>query len=268
MANRSRKSTGTSRGQYDRDWERSRGEGYRGEAHEPERPASEFEGGYGRGEYERGGYGRGFRGEYGGEYGSPGYGGYGAYGRGGEFGGRSDLDYGYGGRPGLSGGESWGGHRGAGYGAGTGRTDVGTEWGLGRWGPTGMQGGYGPGDIGRTEPARIGRGMRGRGPKGFRRSDESIRERVSELLEQDDDIDATEIEVQVNDGEVTLSGTVEDRWAKRRCEELIENLPGVKEVHNQLRIGRGEQGERERAGRSRREAAGRSGGEGRAGTRR
>jgi osmotically-inducible protein OsmY len=75
----------------------------------------------------------------------------------------------------------------------------------------------------------------GRGPKGYKRSDERIREDVNERLTQDPEIDASEIEVQVKDGEVTLTGTVEMRYAKRRAEDLIENISGVREVHNQLR---------------------------------
>jgi hypothetical protein len=40
----------------------------------------------------------------------------------------------------------------------------------------------------------------------------------------------------VKDGEVTLSGTVDGRQAKRRAEDIIENVSGVREVHNQLRV--------------------------------
>ncbi|HEY8538933.1 MAG TPA: BON domain-containing protein [Steroidobacteraceae bacterium] len=83
---------------------------------------------------------------------------------------------------------------------------------------------------------------RGRGPRGYKRSDERIREDVCECLTEDDYIDATNIEVQVKDGEVTLSGTVNTREEKRRACDLIEDLPGVKDVHNNLRVGAGMQG--------------------------
>jgi hypothetical protein len=43
----------------------------------------------------------------------------------------------------------------------------------------------------------------------------------------------------VSAGEVTLSGTVEDREAKHRSERLIEDLPGVKHVQNNLRVDAG-----------------------------
>jgi hypothetical protein len=77
----------------------------------------------------------------------------------------------------------------------------------------------------------------GKGPKNFTRSDERIREDVCELL-QDSDVDASDIEVRVKDGEVTLEGTVDDRQAKRYAEEIVCRGRGVKDCHNQLRIQR------------------------------
>jgi hypothetical protein len=85
---------------------------------------------------------------------------------------------------------------------------------------------------------------RGRGPKGYRRSDERVREDVCECLTEDDFIDATNIEVQVKDCEVTLSGTVNSREEKRRAEDLIDELPGVRDVSNNLRVAN-EGGQRE-----------------------
>jgi osmotically-inducible protein OsmY len=76
----------------------------------------------------------------------------------------------------------------------------------------------------------------GRGPKGWQRSDDRIREDVNERLTDHPDVDASEIEVQVNNGEVTLSGTVEERRAKRLAEDIAESVSGVREVHNQLRV--------------------------------
>ena len=43
-------------------------------------------------------------------------------------------------------------------------------------------------------------------------------------------------EVTVKDGEVTLSGTVEDRDAKRWAEDVAEHTGGVKHVQNNLRV--------------------------------
>lgn len=76
----------------------------------------------------------------------------------------------------------------------------------------------------------------GRGPKGYQRSDERIKEEVCDCLTRDPHVDASEIEVQVKDGEVTLSGTVSDRNEKRRAEDAIEDVSGLKEIHNQIRV--------------------------------
>ena len=76
----------------------------------------------------------------------------------------------------------------------------------------------------------------GRGPKGYRRSDERIREDVCEYLTDDDRIDASNIDVTVRECEVTLAGSVNSREEKRRAEHLIERLSGVRDVFNQLRI--------------------------------
>ncbi len=76
----------------------------------------------------------------------------------------------------------------------------------------------------------------GRGPKGYHRSDERIKEDVSEQLTQHPDIDPSDVEVKVTSGEVTIVGTVDSRDAKRMIEDLIESASGVKEVHNQLRV--------------------------------
>ncbi|WP_414712976.1 BON domain-containing protein [Sphingopyxis sp.] len=76
---------------------------------------------------------------------------------------------------------------------------------------------------------------RGRGPKNYARSDERIREDVNDRLTEDVWIDASEIEVAVEAGEVTLSGTVEDRRAKRRAEDCADAVSGVKHVQNNLR---------------------------------
>ncbi|HSI87466.1 MAG TPA: BON domain-containing protein, partial [Pyrinomonadaceae bacterium] len=82
-------------------------------------------------------------------------------------------------------------------------------------------------------------GHRGKGPKGYSRSDDRIKEEINEKLWFDDDLDASNIEVEVNSGEVTLTGTVEDRYTKRAAEDLVEGLSGVKHVQNNLRVDSG-----------------------------
>ncbi len=60
----------------------------------------------------------------------------------------------------------------------------------------------------------------GKGPRGYRRSDERIYENVCEWLMIDGRIDAGGIEVEVHNGEVTLNGTIADVG---RVKEVREN---------------------------------------------
>lgn len=90
----------------------------------------------------------------------------------------------------------------------------------------------------RSMGVRSGESHRGKGPKGHQRSDERIREAVNDALEDDHHVDASNIEVQVQNGEVTLTGTVSDRRQKRAAEDCVEDLRGVRDVHNQLRVQR------------------------------
>lgn len=87
--------------------------------------------------------------------------------------------------------------------------------------------------------AHIHRGTgphRGKGPVGYQRSDERIRELVCESLTDDDQIDASRIEVTVTGGEVTLTGSVDDRHAKRDAEDCACSVAGVRDVQNLLRV--------------------------------
>ncbi len=77
---------------------------------------------------------------------------------------------------------------------------------------------------------------KGKGPKGYTRSDEKIRGDIDEKLYHDSFIDASDIEVKVTDGNVTLTGTVENRATKRRTEDIAEEVAGVKDVYNNLKI--------------------------------
>jgi len=76
----------------------------------------------------------------------------------------------------------------------------------------------------------------GRGPKGYKRSDEKIIEEASQRLERDGHIDASDIEVTAEDGVIRLRGTVDDRQTKRRAEECVESIYGVRDVMNELRV--------------------------------
>lgn len=88
----------------------------------------------------------------------------------------------------------------------------------------------------RREMDATERGHRGRGPKGYVRSDERIREDVCDRLSDDPIVDASNIDVLVAGSEVTLSGTVESREERRRAEECVERISGVSHVQNNLRV--------------------------------
>jgi hypothetical protein len=67
------------------------------------------------------------------------------------------------------------------------------------------------------------------------RSDDRIREDICDRLSDDDEVDASEITVNVKGGEVTLEGSVTDRYSKRRAEDIVESVSGVQDVSNRLR---------------------------------
>jgi osmotically-inducible protein OsmY len=92
------------------------------------------------------------------------------------------------------------------------------------------------------QPGPMTQSFRGRGPKGYERSDDRLRELICEALTDDDQIDASDISVEVKSSQVKLTGTVSDRQKKYMVEEMIEDMSGVKEVDNQLRVRR-EQGD-------------------------
>jgi osmotically-inducible protein OsmY len=76
---------------------------------------------------------------------------------------------------------------------------------------------------------------RGRGPRGWRRPDGRILDDLCDRLAEDPRLDASGVEVRVEDGAVTLSGQVEDRASKRRAEECAYLVSGVRGVRNDLR---------------------------------
>jgi osmotically-inducible protein OsmY len=76
----------------------------------------------------------------------------------------------------------------------------------------------------------------GKGPKNYRRSDDRIRDDVVDRLTDEWNVDATDIEVNVVNSEVILSGFVLDRYQKRRAEEVAETVRGVTHVENRLRV--------------------------------
>jgi osmotically-inducible protein OsmY len=79
---------------------------------------------------------------------------------------------------------------------------------------------------------------KGKGPRSYQRSDVRIGEEIHDLLLNDSYVDASDVEVSVENGEVILTGMVEDRNSKRRVEDIIHAVAGVTQVENRLRAKR------------------------------
>lgn len=178
-----------------------------------------------------------------------------AYRPGSEFG-----EQGHGGRQGYGGGQGFGGGSMGGQ-----QRSLGSEWqpGGGSYGSNfpgepgerqyGARGDWGMAAQGGGEYVRGGqpgeqRDFRGRGPRDYTRSDERLREDICERLTDDPYVDASDIDIKVEGGEVTLSGRIDDRWLKYHVEDVVDRCPGVKEIHNQLSARRAERSEGKESG--------------------
>jgi hypothetical protein len=78
----------------------------------------------------------------------------------------------------------------------------------------------------------------GKGPKGYKRSDERIREEICEVMSRQGFVDASDVEVFVEAGIVRLVGTVASRYDKRALEQMADRVHGVEEVENEIRLRR------------------------------
>jgi BON domain len=241
----------------DRAYQNTTNRGWRGDAGygQSERgSAQEAEQGYRFQELQRGEGSTGVRGAYGN---APGFTGSQGYYSGGDFGNQPESsrqqDYGqeqeygrsqeFGSGQGLGNQQSFGAGQGYGGGQGQGYGMGGSQLGPGHGSSSGY-GGQGQGSGQETQrggEARRGQHA-GRGPRGYRRSDERIGEDINDRLTEHSEIDAEDIEVQVSDGEVTLTGTVDNRWTKRMAEDVAYDVSGVTEVTNNLRTNRQGQG--------------------------
>jgi osmotically-inducible protein OsmY len=92
-----------------------------------------------------------------------------------------------------------------------------------------------PNDRDRYNEGRNGN-HRGRGPKNYTRSDDRIREDINDRLTDHSYLDASDIDVAVEKGDVTLTGTVTSRYQKRMAEDIADDISGVKNVENRLRV--------------------------------
>jgi osmotically-inducible protein OsmY len=203
------------------EWRGSAHRDERGERHDDERMrryAPYEQRGYGYNEQHR--YETTRRGE--GERGGQSYGGYGSTG-----------DYGFGARGEY--GESQTGRR---LPYGQEHSGSGGYTGYGTYGGRNARNDYvPPGHEQRDSGSRSGSGRSARrGPKGYKRTDERIRDDIYERLVSAEDIDSSDVSLQVSDGKVTLEGTVSKRRDKHAIEDLVVECFGVQDVENRIRV--------------------------------
>src|SRR6185437_6340518 len=174
---------------------------------------------FGSGMQDRGPYGRSDRERF---YG----GGPGNYGQG----------YGYGNQRPYGQGGNWGrqGQGQGNYGRGYGQDDYNQSYNQRPYGNQGQS--QGMNDWYFMEYYFIPGPHTGKGPQNYQRSDDMIRDDIHNRLTQHGQLDASNVELNVKNGEVTLTGTVEDRQSKRMAEDIAESVTGVKDVHNQLHV--------------------------------
>ena len=89
-----------------------------------------------------------------------------------------------------------------------------------------------------SERRKSGGSPASQGPRFHRRSDDKIHQEIWEVLSNNADLDAGEVELHVEAGEVTLTGTVDSRDAKWLTEDLVNSIAGVREVNNRLKVAR------------------------------
>jgi hypothetical protein len=127
---------------------------------------------------------------------------------------------------------------GSGYGAGT-ASGYANPYNQGRPG-YGAGSGYTGSGYGQAAPDDYGPARResqfGKGPKGYVRSDERLKEELSDRLMRDFEVDASDITIDVRNGVATLTGSVINRQTKHYVEDLAERCVGVRDVENRLTV--------------------------------
>jgi osmotically-inducible protein OsmY len=76
----------------------------------------------------------------------------------------------------------------------------------------------------------------GKGPRGYCRADMRLYQDVCDALTRDGDVDASDVEVKVENGTVLLTGTVPDPAMLNRAFDVTAGCGGVREVQNRLRV--------------------------------
>lgn len=90
--------------------------------------------------------------------------------------------------------------------------------------------------LGDRHHVPYGLSHRGKGPKYYIRQDVNIEEDVNHALMDSHSVDATDIEVMVQDGNVILSGMVDSRVERRDAETAIDYISGIRNIENRIHI--------------------------------
>ena len=88
----------------------------------------------------------------------------------------------------------------------------------------------------RRQDEQVGGQHKGKGPRGYQRSEERIKEDVCDRLCDHPAIDASNINIEVSGTEVVLTGTVASKDEKRRAEDIAESVSGVRNVENRIKV--------------------------------
>lgn len=67
--------------------------------------------------------------------------------------------------------------------------------------------------------------------------DEKMREDIKEALNASPTVEASEINVSVINGDVTLSGVVKSNFIRQEAENCVENVAGVVSIQNEIKLG-------------------------------
>jgi osmotically-inducible protein OsmY len=78
--------------------------------------------------------------------------------------------------------------------------------------------------------------LRGRGPKGYARTDAHLRHAIEEALAADPTLDPGGVEVGVKDGKVTLAGSVAGRRSREAVLAIAAAIAGANAVAHTLKI--------------------------------
>lgn len=78
--------------------------------------------------------------------------------------------------------------------------------------------------------------LRGEQSPGAYVDDSALTARVKAALLDSEEVKGTQINVDAYNGQITLSGNVDDEQTKRRAEEIARQVPGVKSVQSTIRV--------------------------------